>query len=264
MDYFLYHFELFLLIFARMFGLFNVSPFFSSPLINTTLKSMLSFLITIVIFPVISKIPLMIPDNIWLYVGIVITELLIGIILGFIAAIFFSVFQMAGEYFSMLIGLSIAEILDPLTQAEVPIIGQFQTLIATLVFLAIQGDHMLITATVQSFKILPTLDFTNLKLMSVLLNHTLYTVGQMFVISLKLAFPLMGTLIILVVSLALLSKAAPQMNIFMVGFPVQLGIGYIGLIFVAPLFASAAVRVYEIMHANMISIAIALKPVVGS
>ncbi len=259
MDYFLFHFEMFLLIFARMFGLFIVSPIFSSPLIGNSLKSMLAFLITIVIFPVVMKIPLSIPDNIWLYSGMVIMEILIGILLGFVSSIFMTVFQMAGEYFSLLIGLSIAEIMDPLTQSEVPIVGQFQTLIATLVFLALYGDHMLLNAVYDSYRVLPILDFTDPRLMTLLVDNTMKTVGLMFTISLKLAFPLMGTLIILVVSLALLSKAAPQMNIFMVGFPIQLSVGYIGLVFVAPIFARASARVFEIMHGNMTLIVAALR-----
>jgi flagellar biosynthetic protein FliR len=259
MDYFLYHFELFLLLFVRMFGMFVVSPFFSSPLIGVSLRSMLAFLITIVIFPVIAKTPIPIPDNIWLYAGLVITELLIGILFGFIASIFMAVFQMAGEYFSMLIGLSIAEIMDPLTQAEVPIIGQFQTLVATLVFLAIYGDHMLLSAVYASYTALPVLDFADPKLMGMLTDNLMRTVSLIFSVSLKLAFPLMGTLIILVVSLALLSKAAPQMNIFMVGFPAQLSVGYLGLVFVAPLFARASARVFELMHGNILSILAVLR-----
>jgi flagellar biosynthesis protein FliR len=259
MSYFLYNFQVFLLVFTRMFGLFTVSPFLSSPLISISLRSMLAFLIAIVIFPVVGRLHPAIPDNFYMYMLIVGSELAIGMILGFVASIFFTIFQMAGEYFSMLIGLSISEILDPLTQVEVPIIGQFQTLIAMMVFFAVYGDHSLISATYQSYSVLPVLDLSNLKTISLLTRDFAQIIGQVFLLSMKLAFPVIGTLTILMISLALLTKAAPEMNIFMVGFPLQLAVGFLSLIFLAPLFGTAVARILELMNRQVLNLVYLLK-----
>jgi flagellar biosynthetic protein FliR len=259
MKYFYYNFELFLLVFTRMFGMFAVSPFFSSPLISMSLRSIFTFLIAILIFPLVSRYAPAIPDNIWMFLLVTASEFLVGLIIGFIASIFFTVFQMAGEYFSLLMGLSISEVIDPITQVEIPIVGQLQTLIAMLIFFSIYGDHQLISAVVKSYGVLPFLDLTNLQLVKALTDHLLVTASQMFVLSLKLALPLMGTLIVLVISLAVLSKAAPQMNIFMVGFPVQLGVGFVSLIVLAPLLGRGMVRVFEIMNQEILTVIHALR-----
>jgi flagellar biosynthetic protein FliR len=166
---------------------------------------------------------------------------------------------MAGEYFSMLIGLNISEILDPLTQIEVPIVGQFQTLIATAVFLSIFGDHMLIQALSDSYKIVPVLDLSNLQTISILTKDLALLSGKIFMLSLKLAFPIMGTLTVLMISLALLSKSAPQMNIFMVGFPMQLTVGFLALIALAPSFGYAVSNIIRMMRSEIMILLNALK-----
>ena len=147
----------------------------------------------------------------------------------------------------------------PITQVEIPIVGQLQTLIGMLIFFSIYGDHQILAAVVKSYGVLPFLDLTNLQLVKALTDGLLVTVSQMFLLSLKLALPLMGTLIVLVISLALLSKAAPQMNIFMVGFPVQLGVGFVSLIVLAPLLGRGMARVFEIMNKEILTVIYALR-----
>jgi len=231
-----------------------VSPLFSSPLITPSLRAMLAFTVSIVIFPIVTHNPPSIPDGIFFYVAMAVSELLIGLIIGFIASVFFTVFQMTGQYFSLQMGLSISEILDPLTQEEIPIVGQLFTLIGMLVFFAIQGERFLLDSVIRSFQVLPVLDFSSPVLMKKLTEGLVVTAGQMFLISLKLAMPLMGTFTILMISLALLSKAAPQMNIFMVGFPLQLAVGFIFIIIFAPLLGAGFKIVFEIMYDNILNI----------
>lgn len=254
MRYFLYNFELFFLVFTRLFGMLAVAPLFSSSVLTPSLRAMLAFTVSIVVFPIVTRQPPHIPDGMYLYGAMAASELLIGIIIGFLASIFFSVFQMAGQFFSLQIGLSISEVLDPISQEEIPVIGQFLTLIGTLVFVAIGGERFLLDAVVRSFQVLPVLDFSNPELMKRLTDGFVSTTGQMFVLSLKLSMPLMGTLTILMISLALLSKAAPMMNIFMVGFPVQLAVGFVSLILIAPMLGSASAIILEIMHREILNL----------
>lgn len=242
-----------------MTGLFVVSPFFSSPLIKRSLRFMLAFTTAVVIFPVVARLEIMIPDSIYFYLLVAGGELLIGLLIGYVTTVFFTIFQMAGSFFSMLMGLGISEVLDPLTQVQVPLVGQLQSLIAMMVFLIISGHHMLISAVTRSFSVLPVLNITDPVLVSVLTKNLLYTFSQLFFLSLKLAFPVMGTMIVLMISLALLSKAAPQMNVLMVGFPMQIAVGFISLIAVTALFATVASRLFEIMNRNILTLIHALR-----
>jgi len=254
MKYFLYNFQLFMLVLMRMLGLFAVSPFFSSPMIKTTLRVMIAFLVTIVIFPLVGTMKIVIPDNLYFYFLLVAMEVIIGLIIGFLASVFFAIFQMSGQYFSMLMGLGISEVLDPLTQVQIPVVGQMLTLTALLVFFSIHGEHLLLSALVQSYHTLPILNFVDPRSVSLLTKHFMTTFSQLFFLSMKLALPIMGTMIVLMVSLGLLSKAAPQMNILMVGFPLQLAVGYVSLVIIAPLFGKAVYRVFEIMNSNILTL----------
>ena len=94
-----------------------------------------------------------------------ITQLLIGLILGFIVTIIFTAFQLAAQFYHFQMGFGINQVFDPLAQIQVPILSQLQYLLAILVFLSINGHHLLIRALYDSYKIVPIIDFTNLQTM---------------------------------------------------------------------------------------------------
>ena len=110
------------------------------------------------------------------------------------------------------------------------------------------------SALIQSYRVLPILNFVDSLSVNLLTKHLIGTFSQLFYLSMKLALPIVGTMIVLMISLGLLSKAAPQMNILMVGFPLQLTVGFISLIVLAPLFANAVYRVFEIMNSNILTL----------
>ncbi len=234
MEYFVLHFQAFLLVLVRINAMIMIAPFFSSGVIPFRMKAMLSFLITLVVFPVISAASVKVPGNMGAYYLLVIQQAMIGIYIGFLVSVIFSAFQLSGQYYSAQIGFGINEVLDPLGQVSVPIIGQMKNFIALLVFLAINGHHFLIEAVCRSFELAPLYSMSKVAAAGYL-KYMVYAFSGMFVVALKIALPILATSFLISVSMGILSKAAPQMNIMMLGFPFQIFAAYGLLIVTSPL-----------------------------
>lgn len=259
MELFIKNFQILLLIFARISGIFFVAPFFSSLLIPARFRVIFSIFLTLILYPALRNFNITIPFHIGEYGIIVISQLIIGLILGFIVAIIFTGFQLAGQFFSFQMGFGITQVYDPLARIEIPIIGQFQYLLALLVFLSIRGHHLLISALYQSFEILPVFDFSNIAKVELLSVSLSKIFSQMFFLALKIAFPIIATMFIVAFVLGLLAKASPQMNIFMVGFPFQISIGLISVFIVMPFFIEMVGNVVDYMFKDILNLLYTLK-----
>lgn len=243
MSYFVYHFQVFLLILFRMNAMFIAAPFFSSDIIPFRLKAMLSFLITLVVFPMVSAKGYDVSGGLGLYALLIVKEIAVGIFIGFLVSVVFAAFQLAAQYFAVQIGFGMSEVLDPLSQISVPIIGQMKNLTALLVFLAINGHHFLISAIYRSYELIPMIDITG-RSGGKLMEYMLYAFSGMFVVALKISLPVLGTIFLISVSLGVLAKAAPQMNIMMMGFPFKIIAAFGVMLVASPL-------IVKIMHASL-------------
>lgn len=229
MEAFLYNFQSFLFVLARLLGLFLVAPFFSSDSISFTLRVIFSFLVTLILFPVIGSFMPKVPDNMINYGLIVISELLIGVILGFLVSIVFASFQMAGEFFNSQIGFGYSEILDPVSQTSLPVISTLKNLMATAIFLIIGGHRFLIETLAFSFQRITILQF-NPEINTGIMATFRDAIGAMFVVSFKIALPVMGILFLVSLAEGLMGKAAQQMNVMSLSFPLKVFIGVFTLI----------------------------------
>ena len=234
MLYFVYHFQIFLLIMMRMNSMMIIAPFFSSGVIPFKTKAIISFLITLVIFPVIAKDGYVIPGDIGGYSVLIIKEIGIGLFIGFLISLIFTAFQLAGEYYSVLVGFGFSEVMDPLAQVSIPIVGQLKNLIGLLIFLVINGHHFLIKAIYHSYELVPPVALGN-RALEGMMRYVVYSMSGMFIVALKIALPVLATVFLVEVSLGILAKAAPQMNILMLGFPIKILIAFGVLILISPL-----------------------------
>lgn len=234
MQYFVYHFQVFLLIMMRMSSMIVIAPFFSSGVIPFRIKALISFLITLVIFPIIAGKNPGITGDMGTYYLLILKEVLIGLYLGFLVSIIFTAFQLAGEFYSVQIGFGISEVMDPLAQVSIPLVGQLKNLIGLLVFLVLNGHHFLIKAIYRSYELAPVIPIDFGK-SSGLLKFLVHSMSGMFVIALKIALPIVGTVFLVSVTLGVLAKAAPQMNILMLGFPLKIAVAFGVLIIITPL-----------------------------
>jgi len=234
MYYFVYHFQVFLLIMMRMNAMIMIAPFFSSDVIPFRIKALISFLITLVIFPIVAAKGYHVPNDMGAYFLLVLQEVSIGLFLGFLVSVIFAAFQLSGQYLAVQVGFGINEVLDPIGQVSVPLEGQFKNLIGLLVLLAMNGHHMLIQGVYRSYELAPIMSVQKVFLGG-LLKYVLYTFSGMFVVALKIALPVVAVVFLVEVSLGVLARVAPQMNIMMLGFPFKIVISFIVMIVVTPL-----------------------------
>lgn len=234
MRYFVYHFQVFLLIMMRLNAMFVIAPFFSSDVIPYRMRALLGFFTTLVMFPVVAAQGYTLPGGMAEYSVLVLREVAIGLYIGFLVAVIFSAFQLAAEFFAVQIGFGINEVLDPIGQVSVPLIGQLKNLIGILVFLAINGHHQMIRAIYRSYELAPVLHL-DVDSSGSLFRWLLHSFSGMFVVALKIAMPVVITAFLITISMGILAKVAPQMNIMMLGFPFQIVISFSILIIITPM-----------------------------
>ncbi len=211
----------FLLVFIRVFAIIYSFPFLGGKNVPWQAKSGLAGVLSIIF---LSLIPAQrIPLNVWI-IGIgVIKEFLIGFTLGFIIRLVFDGIQLGGQFIGYQMGFAIVNVIDPYSSNQVSIIAQFKTLLAILIFLTINGHYILIAAIKKSFLLVPILGWS---LKGPLTSQILRLTGNIFAIGLKIAAPVLVTLIFTHIALALVARTMPQINVFIVGFPLEIGVGF--------------------------------------
>ncbi len=226
-------FEKFLLILARVSGIFFITPFFGSALIPMRVKAGLALFISLLLFPVITPyINYSIPQSPFYYGIFLLSQVLIGMMIGFLLYLVVSAFQISGEFYSITMGYGIANVFDPLAQIEQPLIGQLLALFALFAFISIEGPQMVIIGICHSFDSLPGL---NLEMTRPISDFVVQTFAGIFVSALKIGMPIIGILLLVMFAMGLLSKAAPMINIMIVGFPITIVIGLLTLMFIIPM-----------------------------
>ncbi|MEK6795604.1 MAG: flagellar biosynthetic protein FliR [Spirochaetota bacterium] len=242
--------QLYVLIMVRMFAILMVAPVYSSTVIPVQLKGILAFVITAILFPLIADKAGAVPTALVPFVLAAANEAMIGILIGFLMTIIFAAFQTAARFFEVQMGFGVTDTIDPLSQISIPIIGQFQNLIATLVFFAIKGHHLVILALYESYKSLPVLGTQSKKVFTTgggaIVDQLIHFTNAMFFVSLQLAFPILATLFVLTLALGLLAKAAPQMNMLMLGFPFQVAVGIITIMVITPMLVGTIADVLQV------------------
>lgn len=236
-------FEKFLLILARISGIFFITPFWGSAIIPVKVKSALTLFISLVVFPIVNPyLNFPIPEDAISYGLLIGGQVLIGLAIGFFAYIVISAFQMSGEFYSITMGFGIANVFDPLSHIEQPLIGQLLTLFALLAFIVIGGPHMVVIAICKSFESLPAI---NLNATGILAQSCIHTFVIIFMTACKIAMPIIGILFLVTIAMALLSKAAPMINIMIVGFPITIVVGLITLIIMFPLLYGVVDNLFD-------------------
>ena len=222
----------------------QIAPLLSSDAIPGVARGGLALFTAVLIFPWVKALGYNIPENVVDYFLVVAGEALIGVVLGFFLALIYSIFQVAGEFFAFQMGFSASSVFDPMAQIEVPLMGQYLNLVAMLVFVTIGGiKKIFISGIYGSFKALTVSELVAGK--DFLGRLFIGALSKLFENALVISFPIVGTLFLVSVCLGLLAKAAPQMNLLMMGFPVAIGISFIFLVLLLPFLGDAAARLVE-------------------
>jgi len=226
-------FILLMLIFFRVAGILFASPVFGSTSVPVIAKVGLSALITAMIAPSYHTNTIFPVDVIALSV-IILKEVGIGFLIGFFARLIFTAVQLGGQLIGLQMGLGIVSVMDPQTQQQVSIVAQFEYLIAILLFLALDGHLWFIRAIFVSFK---TIEIGSFYVSSGVIELTIKMIGDMFVLGLKVAAPIMGLILCFDTLLGIFARTVPQMNVLVLGFPLKIGVGLLGLGMITPYLA---------------------------
>lgn len=233
LDVILERIDIFLLLFVRMIGLFTTAPIWSNRLVPVQLRVAIAFGTAVVVSPLFRDVP--VPESLGALGTLVVRELLVGMVIGFVSAVLLSAVQLAGQILDVNMGLSMVNLLDPLTNTQMPVIGNFLYILSILIFFAINGHHMLLQALMDSYALVPI----GKAVMSTTLAESVVKMGaDLFLIGFKVAAPVLAALFLATVALGIVNRAVPQMNVFVIGMPVQLAVGVFMLMIVLPLFVS--------------------------
>ncbi|AGH94832.1 flagellar biosynthetic protein FliR [Pseudobdellovibrio exovorus] len=225
---------MFALILLRMSAFVVSAAIFSSQSIAAPVKILFSLVFAVVVFPPVATNEALVrlhglQDQLILLAA---REVAIGLILGFVTRLFFFAISMAGEMVSISMGLGQAQIFNPMMGSMGNAMEQFYTVIATLVFLALNGHHLMIQGLVESFNTSPVAQMT---FQVGAFAEVVMRVQNFFIIGIKIAAPLMISMMVVQFGVALLSRVVPQINVIMTLAPVTAMMGFIILFISLPL-----------------------------
>lgn len=226
---------------ARILAMFSIAPLFGHASVPVTVKVGLGILLSVAIAPGLPPLPDVAPfsgDGLL----ILVQQMLIGFALGFAIRLVFAAVELAGELAALSMGLSFSSFFDPLSQSEASSISQFFGWLALMVFIA-SNLHLAMLATLaKSFVALPV-SATPMGTgpFRLLAGYG----GQVFALGLQLALPVIAALLVANLALGILNKAAPQLNLFGIGFPVTLGTGFLMISVVLPYLSAPLMTAME-------------------
>ncbi|MEB0139867.1 MULTISPECIES: flagellar biosynthetic protein FliR [unclassified Undibacterium] len=218
---------------TRILGLIAIAPPFGNSSIPVQVKLALGVMIALIVAPTMPALPGADPMSL---TGIMILaqQLVIGLGMGFVMRLVFAAIELAGELSATTMGLGFASFFDPQTQGRSSALSQFLVLIATLLFFTLNIHIALISALIESFKTIPI--STTLQSGFNFYQLTLWG-EQIFMTGLRLALPIVAALLLTNVALGILTRAAPQLNLFGIGFPITIGVGFLMLALILPYLA---------------------------
>ena len=241
-----------LLVLVRVLAMIQVAPLFSSAAIPQAGKIGLALFVAMVALPGVAAAGYPLPATGLQYGLLLLGEALLGVLLGFFVFLAFAAFQVAGQFISLPIGFGAAELFDPMTQRSAPMLGQLFHVLALLVFLSVGGLHQLLLVGVAgSFQTLRAADLVislgtgTMNGIGLLLRLVAGSLARLFSMALTIALPIFGALVLVSISLALLAKVAPQMNLLMLGLPISLGAGLVILLLTLPLMLDTLATVLD-------------------
>lgn len=214
---------------TRVLGVMATAPIFSHNTIPNRIKLGVGIVFTLIMMPTLPPLP---QFEIFSFQGllILVQQLVIGLAIGFSMRLVFAAVDLAGQLIGMSMGLGFATFFDPQSQGQSTAVNQFLILLAMLIFLSLNGHLMIVTAMANSFITMPiAIGGSGINPMKIALwGETIFSAG------LLLALPVVAALLITNMALGILTRTAPQLNLFGIGFPITLSIGFLVLALALP------------------------------
>lgn len=222
-----------LLIFLRISGVMFSAPVFSNSSIPSSVKLFFSIILAYLLFFTVDGFQFDVNQNIIHLILLGLKEVITGILMGFMLNFIFYGFSYAGLLIGYDMGLAMAQMFDPTTESDTNIMGQSMLILATLVFLVINGHHYLIRGLSYSFNVVPLGTF---EMSQGLMDAIIKFSAGIFVLAVKIASPIMVSFFLLHLGSGIIARVMPQMNIFFVVQPVKISLGLTLLITLTPVY----------------------------
>jgi flagellar biosynthetic protein FliR len=222
---------LFMLIATRLSAMFVIAPVFSSRMIPARIKAGLVVIVSYVCLPIVAAEGGTVPEGLLDFATLAVKEALIGFAFGLVAQFLFAAFQTAGALIDVSAGFAIAQTFDPTANVSTSILGRWYNLIAVAAFLALGGAQLLVAGLIRSFTLVPPLATPDL---NALVVGVLDQADDIFLIVVQIGAPIIGALLITDVTLGIISRSVPQMNVFIVGLPLKIIIALAGTAILLP------------------------------
>lgn len=239
-------FETFVLVFLRVTSMLYAFPVFSAPQIPTLVRLGLGGILSFILWKMVPVVHL--SPGIYELGLAAVAQIVLGLLVGYIASLVFTGIQFAGELVDLMIGFAVANVINPQTQQSITVIGEFQLALATLIFLATDSHYFLVQGIAGSFTLvpLPYIGFDP----GVAGNIALFF-SQAFLVVFRIAAPVVAALFLTNIVLAFMARVAPQMNVFVIGLPIQVGVGLIVLAISLPLMANVGPQLFQSVAQEM-------------
>jgi len=223
-------------------------PVFDSKSIPLFFKIALAFTTSMALFPILELEPLALITNFFAMGVSVAGEILLGLVIGFSVKLIFAGIQLAGQLAGYQMGMALANVMDPSSSQQVPLLAQFNNLIALLIFITINAHYWFIRALAHSFQLVPPL---NVNFSGSLMEHLIKMSGNMFVIGIQIGAPVIASLLITSVAFGLIARTVPQMNVFIVAMPLKIAVGLLFLGFSLPYFSAFLEKIFNGLGQNI-------------
>lgn len=225
----------------RIAGLFSILPVLGGGEVPVRVRVGLAMLITIVIAPSLQPMPVVDPMSLE-SIYICLQQLLIGVAMGLLVLMAFNAVTMAGESIAVTMGLGFALMNDPQNGAQVPTVSQFYLVLATLLFLSLDGHHAILVLLNNSFTLMPVGKPLGADSFWILVSWG----TTMFYGALAIALPALAAMLTVNIIMGIITRAAPQLNIFSVGFPITMTVGFFAILLTLPTFQFSFANILEL------------------
>ncbi|MFC7685404.1 flagellar biosynthetic protein FliR [Ureibacillus sp. GCM10028918] len=237
-----------LLIIVRVSAFFVSVPFFSYSRIPPQLRIALSVIFAWMMYYTFDIEAIPIDGN---YILLVLKEAIVGVSIGLVAYMIMTAVQIAGGFIDFEMGFAMANVIDPQTGTQTPLMGQFFNFLILFVLLAINGHHLILDGIYYSYQFLPIDQvFPNFGDDNTI-EFVIKTFSSVFVIAFQMSAPVVATLFLVTMALGITAKTVPQLNIFVVGFPIKIAVGFLVLIISMGVMIEVMEKVIEMMILSM-------------
>ena len=233
--------------FLRISGILMVAPLFGARLVPVRVRVLLSAALAFLLAPLLPSPSL--PELSLVNAALIVQEILLGVAMGFTLQMIFDALVIAGQTVAMTMGLGFAMMVDPQRGVSVPVLSQFLVILGLLIFVSLDGHLAVLQLLVESFTILPIGQVANGNAPWLLVSWA----SQMFAGALQIALPAVVALLVVNIAFGVMSRAAPTLNLFAIGFPAALMLGFVFMYFTISGIDGAFSQLLDSAYSNIVT-----------